>query len=153
MIGPSVKKYLTNFPIVIEELKKCDPECAKMMEPCLSRLNFIAKCVWPKSEDFFNDECINSFKFNIIEFDFIYHKLIEKYGGGSGRRYGVKFHGLYQCLEWIEHYRWSPAFVDEQHLEAYNVYIRKFAVIYQCFGGDINMRKMMTKIWRKFMLH
>ena len=153
MLGPSVKKYLTNFPIVIEELRKRDPECARLMEPCLSRLNFIAKCIWTKSEDFFSQECINYLKFNVIEFDFLYHKLIQKYGGGTGRRYGVKFHGLYHCLEWIEHFKWAPAFVDEQHLEAFNLYIRKFAIIYHCFGGHINMEKMMNKIWRNFALN
>ena len=153
MLGSSVKKYLTNFTIVIKALKKRDPECARIMEPCLSRLNFIAKCIWTKSEQFFSQECINYLKFNIIEFDFLYHKLIEKYGGGTGRRYGVKFHGLYHCLEWIEHFKWAPAFVDEQHLEAFNLYIRKFAIIYLCFGGHINMEKMMTKIWRNFALN
>ena len=153
MIGPSVKKYLNNYPIVIEELKNFDPECARMMEPCLARLNFIAKCMWTKSEDFFNDECINYLKFNVIEFDWIYHKVIQKYHGGGGHRYGVKYHGLYHCVEWIEYLKWAPAFLDEQHLEAYNKFIHKYCVIYDCFGGHVNMHKMMNKIWRHFALN
>ena len=153
MIGPSVKKYLNKWHIVIDELKQFDRECARMMEPCLVRFNFIAKCLWTKNADFFNDECINYLKFNIIEFDMLYHKLIEKYGGGTGRRYGVKFHGLYHCYEWIEYRKWAPSWLDEQHLEAYNIFIRKFAVIYHCFGGHVNMKKMMNKIWRYFALN
>ena len=153
MIGPSVKKYLINYPIVIEELKNFDKECARMMEPCLARLNFIAKCTWTKSEDFFSDECINYLKFNVIEFDWIYHKVIQKYHGGCGHRYGVKYHGLYHCVEWIEYLKWAPAFLDEQHIEAYNKFVRKYSVIYDCFGGHINMHKMMNKIWRHFALN
>ena len=153
MIGPSVKKYLYNWQAVIQTLKKYDSECARLMEPCLARLCFLTKCIWTKNKEKFDDNCCYNLRFNLIEFDFLYHKIIRKYGGGvSGERFGVKWHLLYHCVEWIEGLRWSPAHMDDQRIEAWNKHMEKYLPIFHCFGGDINMKKMIDKIWRAFIL-
>ena len=153
MIGPSVKKYLYNWNIVLKTLKKYDPECARMMEPCLARLCFLAKCIWTKNKEKFNDECCYYLRFNVIEFDMLYHKIIRKYGGGvTGERFGVKWHMLYHCVEWIEGLRWSPAHMDDQRIENWNRHMEKYLAIFHCFGGEVNMEKMMNKIWRGFIV-
>ena len=151
MIGPSVKKYVNNYNIVIEYMNKFNPQCARIMEPCLARFRFICKCMWTKSKDSYSDECLNYLKFNIVEFDFLYHLLIEGYGGGMGHKYGVKWHGLYHGYSFIKFFGFAPAFVDEQRVEAFNIHIRKFLPIYHCFGGHVNMSKMMNKVWRHFL--
>ena len=153
MIGPSVKKYLYNFNIVLQTLQKYDCQCARMMEPCLARLCFLAKCIWTKNKEKFSDECCYYLRFNLIEFDMLYHKIIRKYGGGvTNERFGVKWHMLYHCVEWIEGLRWSPAHMDDQRIENWNRFMEKYLTIFHCFGGQVNMEKMMHKIWRRFIL-
>ena len=153
MIGPSVKKYLYNWHTVIETLKNYDSECARLMEPCLARLCFLTKCIWTKNKEKFDDNCCYYLRFNLIEFDMLYHKLIRKYGGGvSGEKFGVKWHLLYHCVEWIEGLKWSPAHMDDQRIEAWNRHMEKYLTIFHCFGGQVNMKKMMDKIWRAFTL-
>lgn len=153
MIGPSCKKFLYNWKTVIKTLKKYDRECARLMEPCLARLCFLTKCIWTKNKEKFDDNCCYYLRFNMIEFDLLYHKIIRKYGGGAtGERFGVKWHMLYHCVEWIEGLKWSPAHLDDQRIEAWNRHMEKYLTIFHCFGGHVNMQKMMNKIWRAFIL-
>lgn len=152
MVGPSVKKFLNDSEIMVECVKKYDTECAAIVEPCLARLQFLARCMWTKNKELFSDECVNYLKWNLIEFDYLYHLLIEKYGGGRGHRLGVKWHTLYHCYEWIEQWRWSPSWLDDQRVESFNIYVHKLLPIYSCFHGHVNLHKMMDKMWRNFVL-
>ena len=152
MIGPSVKKFLNQSEIMVQCLMKYDKECAQIVEPCVTRLKFLAQCMWTKNKELFSDECVNYLKWNLIEFDYLYHLLIEKYGGGRGHRLGVKWHTLYHCYEWIEQWRWAPSWLDDQRVESFNIYVHKLLPIYACFHGHINLNKMMDKMWRNFVL-
>ena len=153
MHGPSVKKFIYNYEVVLKYLKECNDETLlKLMEPCLARMKFVTKCFWTKSKKLFSDECVYRLKWNIIEWDHIYHQLINKYGGGNGYRLGYKWHGWYHSFEHIEHERWSTAYMDDQRVEQFNVHIGKFLPIYSCFRGHINLKRMMNKLWREFLL-
>jgi hypothetical protein len=152
MIGPSVKKFVYNFEIAIKYLDKSNSDCSHIATPLLARLRFIMKVIWTKDREFFDKKLLRYLKWNLLEFDFLYHKFVKKYGGGGGKRLGVKWHGFYHSLEWCNLFKFAPAFVDEQRVEAFNLYIANFLPIYTCFGGHINLDKMMNKLWRRFVL-
>lgn len=153
MHGPSVKKFIYQHDIVIKYLNKCqNNRLLNLMIPCLARLKFIAKCLWSKSKTLMSDECIFRLKWNIIEFDHIYHNIIHEYGGGNKYRLGYKWHMLYHSFEWVEFMRWSPAFMDDERVEQYNVHISNFMSMYQSFGGHANLARMMNKVWRQCMM-
>ena len=153
MHGPSVKKFIYGHEIVMKYLKQCDDDqLLKLMEPCLIRLKYITKCFWTKSTEIMSDECVNYLKWNLIEWDHIYHRLINLYGGGKGYRLGNKWHVFYHSYEWIEYWRISPAWMDDERVEQYNVHVSKFLPIYACFGGHLNLKRMMNKMWREFVL-
>ena len=101
---------------------------------------------------FLSRVCVYYLKWNVIEWDHIYHKIIQKYGGCKGHKYGNKWHMFYHSLEWIERARWSPADMDDERVEQFNVHISKYLPIYACFKGHINLKRMMNKIWREFVL-
>ena len=42
--------------------------------------------------------------------------------------------------------------MDDQRVEQFNVHIGKFLPIYSCFRGHINLKRMMNKLWREFLL-
>ena len=153
MHGPSVKKFLYNHDIALKYLNNVvDAELIKLMKPCLVRLRFIARCFWTKTEETINDECINYLKWNLIEWDHIYHCIIHQYGGGKGHRYGNKHHMFYHSYEFMEWSRISPAWMDDERVEQFNVHIAKFLPIYSCFRGHKNLKRMMNKLWREFVL-
>lgn len=153
MIGAAGKKFLQNHDILLDELKSIDNECYELCKPMVMRLKYWCDVTWSKHLTLFSDECLKVLKWNMHEFTKLYFDFIRKYGGGKGSRFGIKIHGFYHIFEFCEAKRFSPAECDDQRVEAWNAYIAQYEPLFSCFGGKINLDKMMNKIWREFVLN
>ena len=150
MIGIAGKNFLKYHDILLDKLRVIDSECYKLSKPLCVRLHFWCKVTWTKNKIPFSDELLNRLQWNLHEIQFLYHKFISKYGGGNNQRFGIKIHGFYHIWEFIQHRKFSPAEMDDERIEAWNAYIARFAPIFECFGGKVNLVKMIEKLWREF---
>ena len=153
MVGIAGKNFLKHRNIFLKALKKRDMECYKLAKPLLARLNFWCSVTWTKHLKTFDDRILKVLKWNLLELDWLYHKWIPEYGGGQGAKYGIKMHIFYHILEWCRGTRLSPAESDDERVEAWNQYIARFAPIFQCFGGKVNLEKLINKLWRRFVMN
>lgn len=153
MTGIAGKNFINKHDIVLNELKKCDEDCYKLVKPLCVRLKFWCRVTWTKHLTPFSDNFLKCVEWQLHEIQWLYHNFIIKYGGGGGERFGIKIHAYYHEFEYMQHTRMSPAEIDDQRIEAWNAYVAQFAPIFQCFGGKNNLRKMIWKIWRQFVVH
>ena len=152
MVGIAAKNFLKYQDRFLDELRSVDVDCWRWCNPLLKRMKFWCSVTWTKHKDLFNDDLLRQLKWNLIEIDFLYHNVIHEYGGGRGHRYGIKIHGWYHIFEFCEGKRFPPAEMDDQRVEAWNLYIAQFAPIFECFGGIKNLTKLMHKLWRMFVM-
>ena len=120
--------------------------------PLLARLKFLTKVFWTKNAEPFSDDMIHTMKFNVIELTRLWVKFFAKYGGGTGKRIGIKFHQLIHAWEWCQKYRYSCGWCDDQRSEAFIQYIKHYSPLFEKFKGRINLKHMMDKLFRKFQM-
>lgn len=152
MVGLAGKNFLKHQDILLAKLKQCDEKCYDIAYPMCKRLEFWCNVTWSKHLILFDDALLQTLEWNLHEFQYLYHKFISNYGGGKGKKFGIKIHGFYHILEFVKWKRWSTAEIDDERIEAWNAYISKYAPIFHCFGGAENLSKMINKIWRDFVM-
>ena len=144
--GRSAYNFVKNRDVVNDILRNKYLECAEMFAILLEQLNFMMDCLWKKNYVPFNQDLLNELKATVINFEYLYKIFIAKYGSNVKGKTTVKVHLLLHCYEYVEFCKHSPAWHDDQRIEAMNQLYKKFYSLFSKFWNEKQLLKLVNYI-------
>ena len=144
--GRSAYNFVKGRNEVTDILRNKHLECFEMFEILLEQLNFLMDCMWKKNYVAFNKDVLNELKATVINFEYLYKIFIDKYGANVKGKTTVKVHLLEHCYEYVEFNKYSPAWHDDQRIEAMNQLYKKFYSLFSRFWNEKQLEKLVNYI-------
>lgn len=149
MQGRSARNFLKNWTKMKKFLND-DPTLKSLYTGVMIRFEFIHNTILKKNFKPYSDELLKKVKKAIIEFDSLYKKFLIKISSDIDyKKFGFKIHYLYHCWEWCKFFRFSPAWIDDQRCEAFNLRLKRYWSIFASAMNEINLLKMINTMVRK----
>ena len=140
MQGRSASNFVNNWN-VFEQFFDGDKELQLLYSGMMIRLKFIFNGMLKKNCVPYTDKYLERLKKSIVEFDALYKKYIKRITDDSNR-FGYKLHYLYHCWEWCKFFKFSPAWIDDQRCEAFNLRLKRYWSIFASAMNHTNLLKM-----------
>ena len=140
MQGRSASNFVNNWN-VFEQFFDGDQELQLLYSGMMIRLKFIFNGMLKKNFVPYTDKYLEMLKKSIVEFDALYKKYIKRITDESNR-FGYKLHYLYHCWEWCKFFKFSPAWIDDQRCEAFNLRLKRYWAIFASAMNHTNLLKM-----------
>ena len=146
MQGRSALNFVNNWD-KFEHFFDDDLNLKLLFSGMMSRLQFICNGMLTKNRIPYTDEFLDCMKKCIIEFEGLYKQYIKRITNDSNR-FGYKIHYLYHCWEWCKFFRFSPAWIDDQRCEAFNLRLKRYWAIFASAMNHTNLLKMANTMIR-----
>ena len=132
------------FEIFVETLKNIDQELSELCELLFIFRRCQLHAICHKNTIPFSDEFLRFFKFVTVAVDRWSLQLRTLCTGKQNA--GDKHHWFQHIYHWMEHYRFSPAWMDDQRTEATMRFGMYWYKKYRANLNKINTNSMITKM-------
>ena len=172
MQGKSAENFIDHWKEFIPFFE--DETLQLLFEGLMIRLEFIRTAMMKKNFVPYDKQVLQEMKQAVLEFDILYKEYLKKIDQivnennnnnnnnnnnkkrkrkrKEYKRFGNKIHYLYHALEWCGFYYFSPAWIDDQRCEQFNLRLRRYWNIFSSSFNEVNLLKMANTIVRKTQL-
>ena len=168
MQGKSAENFIDHWKEFVPFFK--DQILQLLFEGVMIRLEFIRTSMMKKNFVPYSQDVLQEMKQAVLEFDILYKEYLKRVNklmhdndnsinNNSNsknkkkekeyKRFGNKIHYLYHILEWCCFYLFSPAWIDDQRCEQFNLRLRRYWNIFSSSFNEVNLLKMANTIVRK----
>lgn len=150
MSGSHALIFLDQSQKVIQLMNKYDKNCASILKYLLIFRRFLVHSSCHKNYVRYTDDFLNMFKFAVILDDHLYHLFLEKCYQTEEPNVGWKQHQFYHVYMWMDFYRFSPAWVDDQKSENLMKLLKR---MFRYMGFNLNKKKLRALVHQINMYH
>ena len=152
MSGTHALKLLNNCDPWIDLVYKYNYEIGLILECLLVFTRFLVHSCCHKNRVRYTDKFIFFFKCCVIIFDHIYHVFLIKCNFFGVKKVGVgqKVHMFIHVLWWMEYYRFSPAWFDDQKAENVMKLLKR---MFRKMAFSLNRKKLRSMVHKINLYH
>ena len=152
MSGTHALKLLNNCDKWIELVKKYNQNIGSILECLLVFTRFIVHSCCHKNRVRYSNKFLFFFKNAVIIHDQIYHVCLSKcnYYGTKKVGVGQKHHMFLHVLWWMEYYRFSPAWFDDQKAENVMKLLKR---MFRKMAFSLNRKKLKSMVHKINLYH
>lgn len=146
MSGPNVFKLLENSDKIVELVSEFDDsgKIGDILKYLFFFVKFIIHSVFHKNRVRYSDMFIYLLSFAIIMFDHLFHIFLQQCYPNKKIAPGHKIHFFYHILWWMDFYRFSPCWMDDQKSENIMKLLKK---MFRMASYNLNKTKL------KYLVH
>ena len=110
----------------------------------MQQRNQLTKVFCIKNEKRFNNTEMNKLENNVLIFSKKYILFCSPKFGDIPL--GFKYHWLFHLLEFVQHYNFSPSWMDGQRIESYHPFIKRTWIKFQRMGTEKQMKNVCKRL-------